>query len=92
MYPGQQFINLVSDFIDELENIQNENWWWFKSRRSNGDDNSDDLISNHVVIDYTGFDHLFFKFADNSDLPDSIRTKCTEAYVKVFGKGISANK
>nr|WP_294941617.1 hypothetical protein [uncultured Mucilaginibacter sp.] len=87
IYPGQQFISQVSNFIDELEIIQNENWWWFKSRLSDGNHNLDDLISNHVVIDYTGFDHLFFKFTDNSDLPDSIKTKCIEAYENVFGKG-----
>ena len=83
MYPGQQFINQVSNFIDELEAIQTENWWWFKSRR--GDHTSDDLISNHVVIDYISFDHLFFKFTENSDLPDSIRLQCAKAYEKVFG-------
>jgi|GEM_PF-4993523 hypothetical protein len=84
MYPGQQFINLISDFIDELEAIQTEYWWWFKSRYGNHEKTGDDMISNHVILDYKDFDHLIFKFVECSDLPDSIRMKCIYAYIKVF--------
>lgn len=84
MYPGQQFINLISDFIDELEAIQDEYWWWFRSRHGNSNRTTNDLISNHVILDYSGFDRLIFKFADNSDMPDSIKMRCIYAYVKIF--------
>jgi hypothetical protein len=72
------------DLIMAFNQIEEKYQTFFKERPSKFDVDNHDRLKRHYMI-YESYNKITFAFDPDSDLPESIKSECTEVYIRLFG-------
>lgn len=83
MFHGRDIVEKAKQFNIELDKIEQNNIDYFKSKPPQLPSKENEILANNYII-YTSNGRVMFNFKPGSDLPQSIRDECIEAFKKVY--------
>lgn len=81
---GGDHFKKKEDLIEAFNQIEEKYQTYFKERPSKFDVDKHDRLKRHYMI-YETANKITFAFNPESDLPESIKSECTEVFIKLFG-------
>lgn len=72
--------------IEAFNKIEEKHLSYFKNRPSKFSIDDHDRLKRHYII-YETANKITFAFDPETDLPENIKTECTEVYISLFGPG-----
>jgi len=80
---GSEYVDRDDQFRKLLKQIEEKHIEWFNKRKENYPKDRFNELNYHWMM-YNEGNRSFFKFMDNSDLPDAIKKECIDAFEKVY--------
>lgn len=80
---GEVHSKKKEDLIVAFNKIEEKYQFFFKERPSKFEVDKHDRLKRHYMI-YETTNKITFAFNPDSDLPESIKSECTEVYIRLF--------